>query len=264
MTEPDTTYTTDEGAPLTSPGEVGGWPKLTIKYPTEPAAVEALLPVGLEAVGDPIVELGIYCVPVHGEPEYGISTKIPASFRGVRGQYTIGIGIDQEQAIFISRETNGQPKFPCSVQFYRLGDLVRAHALHQGTTFMSYDGRVTGTRTPLGEAVVKNEWWIKAMRGVGAAGNTWDFPPHVVRVRTEGTTSRIETLEGEFVLRESRWDPYTELLPQVGPAVAELVTTRFTARDITLVYPLDPDAFWPYADTIGGSRWPGTRGGPRA
>ena len=27
--------------------------------------------------------------------------------------------------------------------------------------------------------------------------------------------------------------------------------------------PLDPDAFWPYADTIGGSRWPGERGGPR-
>ena len=26
---------------------------------------------------------------------------------------------------------------------------------------------------------------------------------------------------------------------------------------------LDPDAFWPHVDTIGGSRWIGTRGGPR-
>ena len=30
---------------------------------------------------------------------------------------------------------------------------------------------------------------------------------------------------------------------------------------ITTAGPLDPDAFWPYADTIGGSRWPGDRGG---
>ena len=34
-------------------------------------------------------------------------------------------------------------------------------------------------------------------------------------------------------------------------------------REITLAGPLDPIAFWPYADTIGGSRWPGDRGGPR-
>jgi hypothetical protein len=27
--------------------------------------------------------------------------------------------------------------------------------------------------------------------------------------------------------------------------------------------PLDPIAFWPYADTIGGSCWPGLMGGPR-
>jgi hypothetical protein len=35
------------------------------------------------------------------------------------------------------------------------------------------------------------------------------------------------------------------------------------SRTITLAGPLDPIAFWPYADTIGGSRWPGSMGGPR-
>jgi hypothetical protein len=34
-------------------------------------------------------------------------------------------------------------------------------------------------------------------------------------------------------------------------------------REITLAGALDPIPFWPYADTIGGSRWPGDRGGPR-
>ena len=51
---------------------------------------------------------------------------MPASFDGVDGQFTVGIGIDQEAAIFISQERNGQPKFPCSVRFFRLGDKVEA------------------------------------------------------------------------------------------------------------------------------------------
>ena len=36
-----------------------------------------------------------------------------------------------------------------------------------------------------------------------------------------------------------------------------------TLREITLEGPLDPDAYGPFADTIGGSRWPGTWGGPK-
>jgi acetoacetate decarboxylase len=36
-----------------------------------------------------------------------------------------------------------------------------------------------------------------------------------------------------------------------------------TSREITLEGPLDPDAYWPFADTISGSRWPGQMGGPK-
>jgi hypothetical protein len=42
-----------------------------------------------------------------------------------------------------------------------------------------------------------------------------------------------------------------------------LTLDRGTARSITLEGPLDPDAFWPHVDTIGSSRWPGSRGGPK-
>jgi acetoacetate decarboxylase len=44
---------------------------------------------------------------------------------------------------------------------------------------------------------------------------------------------------------------------------ADLVAPIHKSREITVAGKLDPDAFWPYADTIGGSRWPGDRGGPR-
>jgi hypothetical protein len=84
----------------------------------------------------------------------------------------------------------------------------------------------------------------------------------VVAVRTVGVRTRTELLDGDLVLRDSDWDPYTRLLPMAGPATAELVTTRHLARDISVAGPLDPDGFAPFADTIGGSRWPGRRGAP--
>ena len=132
---------------MTRPGEVMGIPKLVIRYPTDPDRIADLLPPGMTTWGEPMVTIGVYCVPVLGEPEYGISTKVPAEWEGTPGQYSLGIGIDQEAAIFSSRETNGQPKFPCSVRYFRLGDRVEARATHQGHTFMTYSGSVTGTAT---------------------------------------------------------------------------------------------------------------------
>ncbi|MCP4434740.1 MAG: acetoacetate decarboxylase family protein [Actinomycetia bacterium] len=251
-------------APMTRPGEVMGIPKLVIKYPTDMDRIADLLPPGMTPHGDPIVQIGIYCVPVLGEPEFGISTKVPATWGGLDGQYSLGIGIDQEAAIFGSRETNGQPKFPCSIKYFRLGDKVQARATHQGYTFATYEGTVSGERDVDGQEVEDNEWWIKVSRAVGGAEKQYDFPPHVVRVRTAGIAKYVETLDGDFALHHSPWDPQAELLPIKGEATAELVTTQHTAREITLDEPLDPDAFWPYADTIGGSRFLGERGAPPA
>ena len=133
-------------SPMTRPAEIGGWPKLVLTYPTDPACIAALLPPGIEPCGEPTVQIGVYCVPVHGEPEYGVSTKVPARYDGLIGHYSLGMGIDQESAIFISRETNGQPKFPCAVRYFRLGDTVHAAATHQGYTFLSITARSRRTR----------------------------------------------------------------------------------------------------------------------
>jgi acetoacetate decarboxylase len=255
-------------APLTAPGEVAGRPKLVLRYPTDPDRIAALLPPGLEPYGEPAVQIGVYCVPVHGEPEHGVSTRVPARFAGVDGQYTIGIGIDQESAIFVSRETNGQPKFPCSVTYHRLGEQVVARCSHQGRTFLEYTGAI-GVGAPedglprAGDELVEDEWWIKVSRAVGG-GEGYDLPPRVVRVHSEGVVTHVDAVDGELLLHDSPWDPYTELLPMTGPAIAALVTTRHTARTIAVAGPLDPAAFAPFADTIGGSRWPGERGAPPA
>lgn len=249
--------------PRIRPAEISSWPLLKIVYRTDPERVADLLPPGITPGRNPHVHVNIYNVPVNGEPEYGVSTKVEADYQGMEGYYSLGLGIDQEAAIFISREVNGQPKFPCSIRYFRLGDAVEARCTHQGYTFLEFHGEVTGAvDDPSGE-YSENEWWIKVSRAVGGAEKSYDFPPHVVRVASVNDTAHAERVDGTLVLRDSPWDPYTELLPMREQLSATLVTPTHKSRAITLEGPLDPIAFWPHADTIGGSRWPGDRGGPR-
>ena len=254
------TETTD---PMIRPGEIAGWPKLVLRYRSDLDRIADLLPPGIETIDDDTVTVNVYCVPVKGEPEYGVSTKVRASWQGTPGYYSLGLGIDQESAIFISAETNGQPKFPCTIRFFREGDRVEASCNHQGYTFLEFSGTVSGRVAPTGDEVEENEWWTKYSRAIGGVEKSYDFPPHVVRVHSRHTVVHEEAIDGTITLRDSPWDPYTELLPMHEQLGASLVTQDFSHREITNAGPLDPIAFWPHADTIGGSRWPGERGGPR-
>ena len=247
--------------PTNRPGEISGWPKLVVTYVTDPTGVASLLPPGLDPL-EPVVTVGFYCVPVLGEPELGVSVKVEASWQGVTGQYTVGLGIDQEAAVHISAETNGQPKFLCDLAYFRFGERVTARASHQGYTFVEYTGTVSGAVPPRVGDVVEHEWWTKYSRAIGGADGAYDLPPRVVDVATTFEQRHVEVVDGELGLRDSPWDPIARYLPVCGPARAQLVTHQPKARHITDAGPLDREAFWPHVDVISGSRWPGHRGGP--
>ena len=106
-------------APQGNPGDIVNWPMLKIQYRTDPDKIAALLPPGIEPGAQANVNLTIYNFPVPDEPEYGIVTSVDANYNGIAGEFTLGYGIDQESAIFVSQETNGQPKYPCTTEFYR-------------------------------------------------------------------------------------------------------------------------------------------------
>ena len=246
-----------------NPGEILGWPFLKIDYPTDPANIAALLPPGIEPGAEPMVRLSVYCFPVPDVPEFGIVVAVDADYNGTPGMYTLGYGIDQESAIYISKDMNGQPKYPCEIEYYRFGDTVSARCTHQRYTFLEFNGKVTGP-AELPETQVENEWWVKCSRAVGGEDNQYDIPPKVVRVHTNYQPIHRDTVEGELKLLPSPWDPLAQRLPMAGPASAYLSTAMPTARDITEEGALDPDGFWPFVDTIGSSRWPGSHGGPKA
>ena len=199
--------------PANAPGEISGWPKLKVIYQTDPDRIADLLPAGFVPGSNPFVHINVYCVPVLNEPEHGVSTKIEADFNGMEGLYSLGMGIDQEAAIFNSQNMNGQPKFPCDIKFFRFGDRIEVRCTHQGYTFMEFSGRAAAPFVPADDLIEENEWWIKVSRAVGGAVGCYDFPPHVVRVHSTRVDVLTEPIKGKLVLRDSPWDPYTELLP---------------------------------------------------
>ena len=250
-------------APLGQPGDIINWPMLKMHYRTDPEAIAELLPPGITVGKDPMVNLTVYNFPVPDFPEYGVVTTVNADFNGIEGEYTLGYGIDQESAIFISQETNGQPKYPCEIEFHRLGPTVHARCIHQGYTFLEFAGVSTGPVEPPPD-FIQNEWWIKVSRAVSIGGPAtgYDFPPHVVHVKSHYGTAWQESVEGELVLRDSPWDPLASRLPMRDKPNCYLWWPTFLDRSITLSDPLDPEGFLPFSDTISGSRWPGTMGGP--
>ena len=238
-------------APQSTPGDIANWPILKITYRTDAEKIAALIPPGIDPGAEPNVQVNIYNVPVPDVPEYGVQITVDADYRGTKGRYTVGLGIDQESAIFISRDTNGQPKYPCEIAYYRMGDQVTARCSHQGYTFVDFVSKASGA-AELPETQVEDEWWIKVSRAVGGAEKAYDFPPHVVQVHAEYKPIFREKLEGELKLIESPWDPIATLLPMRGAATAYLSTAMPTVREISMAGPLDPEAFWPHVDTISG------------
>ena len=253
----------ESGAPQGNPGDIVNWPMLKIVYRTDADKIAALLPPGIEPGADPHVNLTIYNFPVPDVPEYGIVTSVNADFNGIAGEYTLGYGIDQESAIFISQETNGQPKYPCETHYYRFMNKVAARCTHQGYTFVEFDGESSGELDPQDE-FEQNEWWIKVSRAVSVGGPAtgYDFPPHVVHVKSKYGTAHREAVNGTLLLRDSPWDPLASKLPMREQVSAHLWWPIFLDRQITLAGPLDPDGFLPFVDTISGSRWPGVNGAP--
>jgi acetoacetate decarboxylase len=250
--------------PKINPGDIILWPMLEIDYKTSPEKIAALLPPGIEPGAEPNVHLTIYHFPVPDVPEFGILINVDADYKGESGYYTLGYGIDQESAIFISRDRNGQPKYPCEIEYWRMLDKVYARCIHQGYTFLEYEGKATDA-LPNPEKFGETEWWIKVSPGVGTEPEqaTYDFPPHVVRVHTKYDTAYNQRVEGKLTLRDSPWDPVAELLPVEGEVSARLWTPSSFEREIVLAGKLDADKFTPFADTISGSRWPGQNGGPK-
>jgi len=245
-----------------TPGDAINWPMLKIRYQTDPDKIATLLPPGIEPASKPEVILTVYNFPVNGEPELGLRTGVAAFHDGKEGEFTLGYGIDKEAEIFISQEKFGQPKYPAEIKYFRMMDHVAARVTHQNYTFMEFAGQITEALDN-GPEFEEYEFWLKYSRKASYTETGFDFPPHVVNVYSKYGTAQKLNVQGELTLRDSPWDPIAKALPVKSEVEACLWSPVFLDRRVTLGQPLDAEAFAPFADTIGNSRWPGENGGPK-
>ncbi|HEU5033508.1 MAG TPA: acetoacetate decarboxylase family protein [Mycobacteriales bacterium] len=183
---------------------------LVAVYETDADAVAAVLPPPLSPPAEPLVRLTIATVDVgRGHPVFGAGTfAVLASHEGVDGDYALVMPMTTEQAVVGGRETFGEPKKLAEVSLDRSGDQVRGTFTRMGVTFVEVTGRVTGSLEATPDRI-RTSFYLKFQPA--PTGKGFDDDPALVYVRRAEKTRRAERVEGEIILRESRFDPVIDL-----------------------------------------------------
>lgn len=182
---------------------------LVAVYETDPEAVAAVLPPPLEAPAEPLVRLTIATVDIPGIPTFGAGTfAVMCTHEGTEGDYALVMPMTTEQAVVGGRETFGEPKKLAQISLDRDGDSVHASFARMGVTFVEVDGRVTEQLEPSPERT-RTSFYFKFLPSVNGKG--FDGEPALVYCRRQEKTRTLARVEGEIILRDSRFDPVADL-----------------------------------------------------
>ncbi len=183
---------------------------LTAIYETDPEAVAAVLPRPLLPSTAPLVRVTFASVDIgHGRPPFGAGTfSVEAVHDGMLGAYPLVMPMTTEQAVVGGRETFGEPKKLGSVTLDRDGDAVRGAFSRMGITFVEINGTVTG-EAPLTPDRRRTDFYFKFL--LDPSGKGFDSDPWLVHCHREEKTRAVWNVDGEIILRESKFDPVVDL-----------------------------------------------------
>jgi acetoacetate decarboxylase len=183
---------------------------LVATYETDPEAIAAVLPPPLSPPAEPLVRLTIATVDLgRGYPVFGAGTfAVHARHEDVDGDYALVMPMTTEQAVVGGRETFGEPKKLADIGLDRDGDDVRGHFTRMGTTFAEITGKVTGEVEPSPDRT-RTSFYLKFLPS--PTGKGFDGEPMLVYCRRAEKTRTMWNVDGEVILRESRFDPVVDL-----------------------------------------------------
>lgn len=180
-------------------------------YETDPDVVAAVLPPPLEPPDEPLVRVTIASVDMQrpGIPIFGAATfAVMARHEGTEGDYALVMPMSTEQSVIGGRETFGEPKKIGEITLDRDGNDVVGRVTRLGTTFIEVRGAVTG-ELPVPPDGRRTSFYFKFLPSPDGKG--FDDEPSLVYCSRDETTRRLESIEGEVILRESRFDPVADL-----------------------------------------------------
>jgi acetoacetate decarboxylase len=183
---------------------------LVATYETDPEAIAAVLPAPLSPPSEPLVRVTIATVDVgRGYPVFGAGTfAVHARHEAVDGDYALVMPMTTEQAVVGGRETFGEPKKLADIDLVHDDAGVRGSFTRMGTTFLEVTGSITGEVEPTPERT-RTSFYLKFLPS--PTGKGFDGEPMLVHVRRDERTRRLWNVDGEVILRESRFDPVADL-----------------------------------------------------
>jgi acetoacetate decarboxylase len=182
---------------------------LVATYLTDPEVVAAVLPPPVEPGPEPLVKVTVATVDIPGLPTFGAgSFSVRARHEGTDGFYALFMPMTTEQSVIGGRETFGEPKKIGEVALERQGDHVEGRFARLGVTMVEIRGTVTGEIAPPPEET-RTDFYFKALPSPDGKG--FDHDPALVYCHRTERTRRIERVDGEVILRESRFDPVADL-----------------------------------------------------
>jgi len=189
---------------------VGAWATtLTAIYETDPEAVAAVLPPPLEPIGDGLTRMTIAAVDIEGLPTFGAATvAVSAGHEGTDGDYALVMPMTTEQSVIGGRETFGEPKKIAQVTLEHDGESVRGAITRMGVTFVEVSGRVVEELSPTPDRR-RTSFYFKFLPAPDGKG--FDSEPSLVYCHRDEATRKLERVDGEITLRESRFDPVVDL-----------------------------------------------------
>ncbi|MEI7753022.1 MAG: acetoacetate decarboxylase family protein [Actinomycetota bacterium] len=183
---------------------------LTAVYETDPEAIAAVLPQPLTPSTEPLVRVTFATVDIgHGRAPFGAGTfSVEAMHDGLIGGYPLVMPMTTEQAVVGGRETFGEPKKLADVTLTRVGDDVRGWFARMGVTFVEINGRVVGEE-PITPDRRRTDFYFKFL--LDPSGKGFDSDPALVYCHRDEKTRAVWKVDGELILRESKFDPVADL-----------------------------------------------------
>lgn len=182
-------------------------------YETDPRIAAALVPRPLAPAARPEVCVTFSHVAMQITPDFAFEIGsavfgVKASYEGVEGIYIVTMPMTAEAAVVGGRETFGEPKKIADIRFERAGDRVEASVARMGMTYLSFEGKITGTLPD--RSFVEHAYCFKAFPSC-EQGKAFDYDPLLVRLEWRQSHDVVAELDGKLALGESPLDPVADV-----------------------------------------------------
>jgi len=216
---------------------------LDVRFRTDPAFVERVLPPGLEPTDDPIAQVGVHRIAgsncVGGFEGGGL--YVGARHGDRVGRYCLAMPMSTDAAITWGRELFGEPKKLADITLDRDGDRAHGRIERRGETVVELDAELSESLDADGGT--DTVFHYKFQPAVDGDGFRAD--PQLIAAQFDSTVQRFESGTATLELTSTAHDPYGDV------PVAEVLEARHTVADLrtsqTVLSTVDPEAFAPYA-----------------